>query len=66
MIDTLKGKAQHVTDYARQKGATAADAFIQEDESFAVTVRKGEVETLKESVSRSLRLRVFVGKRTAL
>jgi PmbA protein len=66
MIDLLKEKAQHVVDYARQKGATAADAFIQEDESFAVTVRKGEVETLKESVSRSLRLRVFLGKKTAL
>ena len=66
MISALKEKAQHVVDHAKQKGATAADAFIQEDESFAVTVRKGEVETLKESVSRSLRLRIFLGKRTAL
>jgi PmbA protein len=39
--------------------------MIREDETFSVTVRMGEVETLKEAVSRSLLLRVFVGKRTA-
>ena len=49
----------------RKNGVTAADAMIREDETFSVTVRMGEVETLKEAVSRSLLLRVFVGKRTA-
>src|SRR6185436_12426653 len=38
---------------------------IHEDNSFSVTVRMGEVETLKEAISRSLMLRIFVGKRTA-
>ena len=54
-----------MVDRAKSKGATAADAFLREDESFSVTVRHGEVEKLKESVSSKLRLRVFVGKRTA-
>ena len=66
MIDALKQKAQHAVSHARRKGASSADAFIRENESFSVTVRKGEVETLKESVSRSFQLRVFVGKRTAV
>ncbi len=61
----LQQKAQHVIDRARKNGASAADVMIREDESFSVTVRMGEIETLKEAVSRSLMLRVFIGKRTA-
>src|SRR5206468_4131178 len=48
------------------KGAAAADAFIGEQETFSVTVRMGEVEKLKEAVSHGLRLRVFLGKKTAI
>ena len=65
MMEALKEKAQQIVDRARKSGATAADAFIRETETFAVTVRRGEVEKLKEAVSRSLRLRIFLGKRTA-
>ena len=65
MSDTLKEIVQQVVDRARRSGATAADAFIREDETFSVTVRLGEVEKLKEAVSRNLRLRIFLGKRTA-
>ena len=65
MIDVLKRTAQHVVERAKKQGATAADVFIQENESFSVTVRQGDVEKLKEAISRSLRLRLFVGKRTA-
>src|SRR5437764_5096816 len=61
----LQQKAQHVIDRARKSGATAADVMIREDDTFSVTVRMGEVETLKEAISRSLMLRVFIGKRTA-
>lgn len=39
--------------------------MIREDDTFSVTVRMTEIETLKEALSRSLMLRVFVGKRTA-
>ena len=65
MRDTLKEIVQQVVDRARRSGATAADAFLREDETFSVTVRLGEVEKLKEAVSRNLRLRIFLGKRTA-
>src|SRR5437867_6616386 len=39
--------------------------MIREDNTFSVTVRIAEIETLKEAISRSLMLRVFVGQRTA-
>jgi PmbA protein len=61
----LKETAEHVMRRASRSGATAADAMIREDNTFSVTVRMGEIETLKEAISRGLLLRVFVGKRTA-
>jgi PmbA protein len=57
--------AHQVIDAARKHGATAADVMIRQDDSFSVTVRMSEVETLKEAISRNLLLRIFVGKRTA-
>jgi len=65
MISALKEIARRVVDRAKEKGASAADAFLREDETFGVTVRRGEVEKLKEAVSQNLRLRVFLGNRTA-
>lgn len=50
---------------ARAAGADAADVLVAEGTEFSVTVRKGEVETLKDAGSKALGLRVFVGKRTA-
>jgi len=64
MIEALKEIVRHVVDRAKRQGATA-DAFLREDETFGVTVRRGEVEKLKEAVSGNLRLRVFLGNRTA-
>src|SRR5262245_65470196 len=64
-MSALQNTAQQVIDRARKIGATAADVMIREDNSFSVTVRMAEVETLKEAISRSLMLRIFVGKRTA-
>jgi len=57
--------AQRAIDRAKKSGASAADVMIREDDEFSVTVRMGEIETLKEAISRSLMLRVFIGKRTA-
>src|SRR4030095_16446143 len=65
MIDVLKAIARHVVDRAKERGATAADAFLREDETFGVTVRRGEIEKLREAVSQNLRLRVFLGNRSA-
>ncbi len=43
-------------------GASDAEAVIREGDEFSVNVRMGEVETLKESGSRGMGLRVFLGK----
>src|SRR5262245_9077145 len=61
----LQTTVQQVIERAKKSGATAADVMIRENNSFSVTVRMGDVETLKEAISRSLMLRIFVGQRTA-
>ena len=57
--------AAHLVSRARARGADAADVLVAEGTDFSVTVRKGEVETLKDAGSKALGIRVFVGKRTA-
>src|SRR5215470_19451498 len=61
----MQNTAQRVIERATKSGATAADVMIREDDTFSVSVRMTEIETLKEAISRSLMLRVFIGKRTA-
>jgi PmbA protein len=57
--------AEDVLRKATSAGADAADVLVAAGTDFSVTVRKGDVETLKEAGSKALGLRVFVGKRTA-
>lgn len=57
--------ATELVGEARKAGADAADVLVAEGTEFSVTVRKGEIETLKEAGSKALGLRVFVGRRTA-
>lgn len=57
--------AEDLLQKTRAHGATDADVLIVEGNEFSVTVRKGEIETLKESGSKALGVRVFVGRRTA-
>jgi PmbA protein len=57
--------AASVLARARACGADAADVLVAQGTDFSVTVRRGEVETLKESGSKALGVRVFVGRRTA-
>ncbi|MFZ0743291.1 MAG: TldD/PmbA family protein [Terracidiphilus sp.] len=54
-----------VVALAMKVGASDAEAVAREGDEFSVNVRMGEVETLKESGSRGLGLRVFLGKRSA-
>jgi len=61
----LHSLAAEVVARATQSGATDAEAMISEGDEFSVSVRLGEVETLQESGSRGLGLRVFVGQRSA-
>jgi PmbA protein len=61
----LESLAADVVAQAMKAGATDAEAVVREGDEFSVNVRMGEVETLKESGSRGLGLRVFLGKRSA-
>ena len=57
--------AQDIVRRAMTGGATAAECVIREGEEFSTLVRLGQVETLKESGSRSIGVRVFHGQRSA-
>ena len=61
----LKEIAADVVRRAMQGGATAAEAVAMDGSEFSTVVRLGEVETLKESGSKAIGVRVFFGKRAA-
>jgi PmbA protein len=61
----LKQLASDVLAKALKAGATDAEAVVYEGDEFSALVRLGQVETLKESGSRAVGLRVFIGQRTA-
>ncbi|MGB6973423.1 MAG: metallopeptidase TldD-related protein [Terracidiphilus sp.] len=61
----LESLAAEVVALALKAGASDAEAVAREGDEFSVNVRMGQVETLKESGSRALGLRVFTGKRSA-
>src|SRR5579859_1126096 len=61
----LKSLAAEVVASAKKAGATDVEAVVSEGDEFSVSVRMGEVETLQESGSRGLGLRIFLGQRSA-
>jgi PmbA protein len=61
----LESLAADVVAKAMKAGASDAEAMAREGDEFSVNVRMGQVETLKESGSRGLGVRVFLGKRSA-
>src|ERR1700757_3715830 len=61
----LKELAQDRGRRARAGGASAAEAVVREGDEFSTVVRLGQVETLKESGSKAIGVRVFNGKRAA-
>lgn len=61
MLDLLRD----VLARASRRGATAADAYLVEDQSFSGQVRLGEVETVKHAREQHLALRVFAGHSVA-
>jgi PmbA protein len=61
----LKALAQDIVHRAMRSGATAAECVIREGDEFSTLVRLGQIETLKESGSKSIGVRVFNGKRAA-
>jgi PmbA protein len=60
----LESLVADVVAQAVKAGASDAEATAREGDEFSVNVRMGEVETLKESGSRGLGLRVFLGRRS--
>jgi PmbA protein len=61
----LRDIATGVIERAMKLGATAAECVARDGSEFSTVVRLGEVETLKESGSKALGVRVFMGNRTA-
>ena len=61
----LRELAHDIVRRAMSGGATAAECVIREGDEFSTVVRLGQVETLKESGSKAIGLRVFYGKRAA-
>jgi PmbA protein len=61
----LESLTSDVVALAMKAGASDAEAVVREGDEFSVNVRMGAVETLKESGSRGLGLRVFLGTRSA-
>jgi len=61
----LRELAQDLVSRATQGGASAAECVIREGDEFSTLVRLGQVETLKESGSKSIGIRVFFGQRAA-
>jgi PmbA protein len=61
----LESLATDVVKLAMKAGASDAEVVVREGDEFSVNVRMGQVETLKESGSRALGLRVFRGRRSA-
>jgi PmbA protein len=61
----LRYLAQDIVARAMAGGATAAECVVREGDEFSTLVRLGQVETLKESGSRSIGVRAFHGQRAA-
>ena len=61
----LKNLAQDIVRQAMAGGATAAECVVREGDEFSTLVRLGQVETLKESGSKAIGVRVFQGMRAA-
>ncbi|MDR3763274.1 MAG: metallopeptidase TldD-related protein [Acidobacteriota bacterium] len=61
----LRELVQMVVKRAQELGATAVESVVSEGSEFSTSVRLGAVETLKESGSRGLGVRVFVGQHAA-
>jgi PmbA protein len=61
----LRDLAQDIVRRAMAGGATAAECVVREGDEFSTLVRLGQVETLKESGSKAVGVRVFNGQRAA-
>lgn len=63
--DEMKRVAEKTVSTAISNGADTAEVTVKETSAFEVTVRKGDTETLSESVSNRIMITVSVDKRKA-
>ena len=63
-LDQLTDIAATTVRLAAERGAPAAECSLADSAEFEVTVRMGEVETVKESGSRVAGIRVLLGRNT--
>jgi len=61
----LREVAQDIVARAMKGGASGAECVVREGDEFSTLVRLGQVETLKESGSKAIGVRVFYGQRAA-
>ena len=64
-FDPTKEAAIELAQTAVKRGASAAEVIIKKRTEFAVGVRLGEVEKLKQSIDQGLGLRVLIEGRQA-
>src|SRR3954468_13475352 len=60
--EQLRALASSVLDYAKTRGASAAEAEVSEGFGQTVTVRRGEVETIEYNRDKGLGVSVYVGQ----
>ncbi len=60
--DTLRVLTRDALDYARSRGATAAEAEVSEGYGQTVTVRLGEVETIEYNRDKGIGVSVYLGQ----
>ncbi len=60
--DQLKQLAQDVLRYAKEKGASHAAVEISEGSGLAVTVRKGNIETIEQNKDKGIGVTVYLGE----
>ncbi len=63
MTTDYKALIHDIIKQAKSKGADEADVFLEIERESQVTSRMGEIETLKEAISRGLGIRVLKDKR---
>jgi len=61
--DQLRDLAASILDYAKSRGATAAEAEVSEGFGQTVTVRRGEVETIEYNRDKGIGVTVYVGQK---
>src|ERR1044071_8928568 len=61
--EQLRDIASSVLEYAKSRGATAAETEVSEGFGQTVTVRRGEVETIEYNRDKGIGVTVYLGQR---